>query len=201
MTIRPERTIAKLERGEKVVIAALGDSLTQGWMVRRGYVDFLREMLKARYPRASLTMIRKGIPGDTADNGLYRLRYDILEYDPDCVIVQYAINDAFMGYTAGQFRRVIGEIIEEIQADGDADIVLTTSSYIGDNADAGIVGEFYDQLTALGEEFRLPVAKAHEHWKSCIDAGTPYTSLVQYDMVHPTEEGYRLMAEAILSLF
>jgi len=36
--IRPERTIEKLKRGEKVIIAALGDSLTQGWMVRRGYV-------------------------------------------------------------------------------------------------------------------------------------------------------------------
>ena len=199
--IRPERTIEKLKRGEKVMIAALGDSLTQGWMVRRGYVDFFRELLPARYPQAVLTMIRKGIPGDTADNGLYRLRYDILEYNPDCIIVQYAINDAFLGYTAGQFRRTIGEIIDEIQADGDADIILTTSSYIGDNADARIIGEFYDQLAELGEKFRLPVAKVHEYWKRCIDAGTPYTTLVQYDMVHPTEDGYRLMAEAILELF
>lgn len=199
--VRPERTIGKLRRGEKVVIAALGDSLTQGWMVRRGYVDFLREFLTARYPRVPLTMIRKGIPGDTADNGLYRLRYDILEYDPDCVFIQYAINDAFLGYTSRQFGNTIREMIEEIQADGDADIVLVTSSYIGDNADAELIGEFYDILTALGEEFRLPVAKVHEYWKKCIDAGTPYGTLVQYDLVHPTEAGYRLMAEAILELF
>jgi len=199
--IRPERTIAKLGRGEKTIIAALGDSLTQGWMVRRGYIDFLKDMLKERYPQPPLTMIRKGIPGDSADNGLYRLRYDILEYDPDCVLIQYAINDAFMGYTARQFRNTIREIIESIQADGDADIVLVTSSYIGDNADAEIIGEFYDQLAALGEEFRLPVARVHEYWKAKIDGGIDYGTLVQYDMVHPTEDGYRLMAEAILALF
>ena len=199
--IRPERTIEKLRRGEKVVIAALGDSLTQGWMVRRGYIDFLRDMLKERYPQAHLSLIRKGIPGDSADNGLYRLRYDILEYNPDCVFVQYAINDAFMGYTARQFRNTIREIIEEIQADGDADIVLVTSSYIGDNADAGLVGEFYEQLAELGEQFRLPVARVHDYWKEKIDGGIDFGTLVQYDMVHPTEDGYRLMAEAILALF
>ncbi|MDQ1278360.1 MAG: hydro protein [Thermodesulfobacteriota bacterium] len=46
--VRPQRTIEKLQRGGKVVIAALGGSLTQGWMVRRGYIDFLKEMLKGR---------------------------------------------------------------------------------------------------------------------------------------------------------
>ncbi|MDQ1278359.1 MAG: acyl-CoA thioesterase [Thermodesulfobacteriota bacterium] len=123
-----------------------------------------------------MTIVRKGIPGDTADNGLYRLCYDILEYNPDCVLIQYAINDAFMGYTSRQFRSTIQEIIEEIQADGDADIVLVTSSYIGDNADAEIIDEFHRQLEEIG-------------------------TLVQYDMVHPTEDGYRFMAEALVALF
>jgi len=199
--IRPQRTIEKLQRGDKVVIAALGDSLTQGWMVRRGYIDFLREMLKARYSTSALTIVPKGIPGDTADNGLYRLRYDILEYNPDCVFIQYAINDAFMGYTSRQFRSTIQEIIEEIKADGDADIVLVTSSYIGDNADAEIVGEYYRQLEELGGVFGLPVAMVHEYWKKRIDEGVDYRTLVQYDMVHPTEGGYRFMAEAIVALF
>ena len=199
--IRPQRTIEKLQRGDKVVIAALGDSLTQGWMVRRGYIDFLREMLKARYPTSALTIVPKGIPGDTADNGLYRLRYDILEYNPDCIFIQYAINDAFMGYTSRQFRSTIKEIIEEIQADGDADIVMVTSSYIGDNADAEIVGEYYRQLEELGGVFGLPVAMVHEYWKKRIDEGADYRTLVQYDMVHPTEGGYRFMAEAIVALF
>jgi len=199
--LKPERTIEKLQRGDKVVIAALGDSLTQGWMVRRGYIHFLREMLKARYPASSLTIVPKGIPGDSADNGLYRLRYDILEYNPDCVLIQYAINDAFMGYTSRQFRNTIQEMIEEIQADGDADIVLVTSSYIGDNADAEIIGEFYRQLEELGGVFGLPVAMVHEYWKKRIDEGIDYGNLVQYDMVHPTEDGYRFMAEAIVALF
>jgi acyl-CoA thioesterase I len=199
--IRPQRTIEKLQRGGKVVIAALGDSLTQGWMVRRGYIDFLKELLKGRYPASDLTIVRKGIPGDTAANGLYRLRDDILAYNPDCVLIQYAINDAFMGYTSRQFRSTIEEIIEEIQADGDADIVLMTSSYIGDNADAEIVGAFYRQLEEIGDLFGLPVARVHDCWKKKIAAGVDYGTLVQYDMVHPTEDGYRFMAEALVTLF
>ena len=48
--IRPEKTIAKLKSGEDVKIVAIGDSLTYGWQVSKGYLDFLKEMLKKRYP-------------------------------------------------------------------------------------------------------------------------------------------------------
>ena len=40
-----EKTIAKLQSGSDVTIVALGDSLTSGWMVARGYTEFLRDML------------------------------------------------------------------------------------------------------------------------------------------------------------
>ena len=48
--IRPEKTIAKLKSGEDVKIVAIGDSLTYGWLVSKGYLDFLKEMLRKRYP-------------------------------------------------------------------------------------------------------------------------------------------------------
>jgi lysophospholipase L1-like esterase len=41
----------------------------------------------------------------------------------------------------------------------------------------------------------------HEYWKKKITDGIPFESLVQYDGVHPTEGGYRLMAEAVMELF
>jgi lysophospholipase L1-like esterase len=53
----------------------------------------------------------------------------------------------------------------------------------------------------LGEDYRIPVALVHEYWKTKITDGIPFESLVQYDGVHPTEEGYRLMAEAVMKLF
>mgnify|MGYP001594590110 FL=1 len=72
--IRPEKTIAKLKSGEDVKIVAIGDSLTHGWLVSKGYLDFLKEMLRKRYPGSSFQLVNKGIPGDTASGGLDRNR-------------------------------------------------------------------------------------------------------------------------------
>ena len=199
--IKPARTISKLIDGTRVTIVALGDSLTQGWMVSKGYIDFLREMLPIVFPKSMFKIINSGIPGDTADSGMSRLRWDVLHYNPDCVFIQYAINDAFSGFTEQQFKSTIKGIIDKIRENGDADIVLITSGYIGDNDDNRHVEGYYRQLEILGEDYGISVVLTHEYWKKKIRDGMPFGSLVQYDRVHPTEEGYRLMAEAIMNHF
>lgn len=170
-------------------------------MVSKGYVDFLREMLHVKFPQGKLNLVNSGIPGDTADSGLYRLRGDVLHYNPNCVFIQYALNDAFSGYSELQFKDNIRGIIDRIREAGDADMILITSGYIDDEHDNRIVEGFYRQLDALGERYGIPVARVHEYWREKVREGIPFESLVQYDGVHPTEEGYRLMAEAVMSLF
>lgn len=199
--IKPVRTIERLAAGAPISLVALGDSLTQGWMVTKGYLDFLREMLHAKFPKSRFKLINSGIPGDTADSGLYRLKWDVLHYKPDCIFIQYAINDAFSGFTEQQFKSIIKEIIDKIRENGDSDIMLITSGYIGDNDDNRHIEKYYHQLEVLGQEYCIPVVQTHEYWKKKISEGTLFLSLVQYDNVHPTEEGYRLMAEAIINLF
>lgn len=199
--MKPVQTINKLIAGAPVTISALGDSLTQGWMVSKGYIDFLKEMLHTKFPQSRFKIINSGIPGDTADSGLYRLKRDVLRYGPDCVFIQYALNDAFSGFTERHFKSNIQGIIDGIRENGDADIVLITSGYIGDNEDNRHVEGYYHQLEALGADYGIPVVQAHEHWKKKIKEGVILGSLVQYDGVHPTEDGYRLMAEAVMDIF
>jgi acyl-CoA thioesterase-1 len=184
-----------------ITIVALGDSLTQGWMVSMGYIDFLKEMLHAKFPQGRFSLVNSGIPGDTAKSGLYRMQWDVLHYKPDCVFIQYALNDAFSGFTEQQFKGNIKGIIDNVRDNGDADIVLITSVYIGDNEDNRHAEGYYRQLEALGEEYHIPVVRTHEYWKEKIKGGILFGTLVQYDGVHPTEEGYRLMAEAVMGIF
>ncbi len=170
-------------------------------MVSKGYIDFLKEMLHAKFPQSRFKLVNSGIPGDTADSGLHRLGWDVLHYDPNCVFVQYALNDAFSGYSELQFKVNIRGIIDQLRKTKDVDIILITSGYIDDEHDNRIVEGFYNQLEALGEFYGIPVALVHKYWKEKVRGGIPFESLVQYDGVHPTEAGYRLMAEAVMSLF
>jgi acyl-CoA thioesterase I len=199
--IKPINTIKKLQTGVPVTIAALGDSLTQGWMVPKGYIDFVEEMLNARFPESDFKIINSGIPGDTADYGLQRLKRDVLNYLPDCVFIQYALNDAFSGFSKKEFKGYVKDIIDKIQRAGNPDIILITSGYLGENSDNLHMEEYYQQLESLGEEYGLSIARTHEYWKMKVKTGIELNSLVQYDNVHPTVAGYRLMAEAVMQLF
>lgn len=199
--VRPEKTIQKMSSGNAVVIAALGDSLTYGWMVRKGYLDFLKEMLATHYPQSNITILNRGIPGDTAQGGLERLRSDVLDDDPDCVLLQFALNDAFIGYNPQKYYNTMRAIVSGIQENTDADIVLVTSVYLHNSPENEMAERFYSALEELSLALSLPIARVHERWKKAVRDGVMFSRLVQYDGVHPTVEGYELMANAIMEVF
>lgn len=181
-----------------MTIVALGDSLTSGWMVARGYTEFLRDMLLIRFPKADVRLINSGIPGDTAPGGLYRLQQDALSYSPDLVLVQFALNDAFCGSSLAEYRRAIEAIIERIRQKSSAEVLLLTSTLPADDSELDVVAPFYAVLKEIAREKGCGVALVDELWRAAIVAGTPHDSLVLYDRVHPSEAGYRLMAEAVM---
>lgn len=188
-------------KGEKAIIGALGNSLTYGWMVRKGYLDFLQEMISEAYPHAGVEIVNAGLPGDTAEGGKDRLKDEILRFHPDCVLVEFALNDAYQGYPVQAFEGHMKSIIEEIRENSMAEVVLVTSVYLPDPHDFALAGRFYGCLEKLAVLYALPIARVHEWWKKRIEEGEDFLSLVQFDGVHPTEKGYRLMAEAVMELF
>lgn len=201
--IRPEKTIAKLKSGEPTKIVAIGDSLTYGWLVSKGYLDFLQEMLRTQYPGSSFQLVNEGIPGDTAEGGLERIDADVYFHNPDCVLVEFALNDAFCGYDSESFGRNIQRMIEGIRKNTQAEIVLVTAVYLDDPKSYNFVEAFfYGKLEEMAEKFGLAVARVHEHWKKQVKSGAvDFRELVQSDEVHPTVTGYRLMAEAVMDVF
>ena len=198
--IKPVNTIKKLLSGVPVVIAALGDSLTYGWMVDKGYLDFLGEMIDERFPEASFSLINCGMPAGTAQDGLRRLQREVLYRNPDCVFVQFGLNDAFSGYTPEEFRNNIEMIITGIGENTGSEIVLVTSVCLRNEMDNALVERYYGQLEELAGLYGLPLAKVHMYWKDKISQGFQFDDLVQADHVHPVSHGYKLMAEAIMEL-
>jgi len=199
--LKLKNSIQKLTSGEPLRIIALGDSLTQGWMVRKGYLDFMAEMLERRFPDCTVSILNRGIPGDTAEGGLFRLREDVLDDDPDLVFIQFALNDAFTGVPPAQFKNTVRTIVDHIRTDTGAEILLVTSVPIM-HQDVDFMAEnFYSRLSELSTEENIPIALVHQYWKKKMAQGTDIRTLVQMDMVHPNVEGYRLMAEAIMEVF
>ena len=197
-----EKTLNKLKSGEELIISALGDSLTQGWMVSKGYVDYIYEMLSEKYSESKIKIINRGIPGDTSSNGLFRVQRDVLIHEPDLVIVQFALNDAFMGMSSGSFKKTISQIIERIQLDTTSEILLITSVPILFNKNEDKMAEdFYHVLAEISKEKKVEFVQVHKYWKNKVKEGLDSRLLYQADGVHPTVQGYKIMAEAIMEAF
>ena len=145
--------------------------------------------------------MNKGIPGDTASGGLDRIDTDVYFYNPDCVLVEFALNDAFCGFTSELFGRNIQEMIAGIRKNTQAEVVLVTAVWLDDPKSYDFVEKFfYGKLEEMAEKFGLPVARVHEHWRRQVQSGAvDFQELVQFDGVHPTVVGYRLMAEAVIA--
>jgi acyl-CoA thioesterase-1 len=180
-------------------IAGLGDSLTCGWMVRRGCFDRFCDALAARHPDAVLTRSNAGVPGDTADGGLARLPA-LLARRPDLVLVQFAINDLFCGVPVASFARDLARIVEAIRGAG-AEPWLVVSCPLALPGDAAAAAPFYDAIRGLGAERGVPVADLDHYWRERYDPATPAGAHFLDDGLHPDDAGHALMAEGLLSLW
>jgi lysophospholipase L1-like esterase len=81
--------LAKLRAGEPVKIAYLGGSITAaaGWRVMS------REWFQKEFPRAKVSEIQAAIGGTGSDLGVFRLKADVLQHQPDLLFVEFAVND------------------------------------------------------------------------------------------------------------
>ncbi len=198
--MRLEKSINKLKTGEPLRIVALGDSLTYGWMARKGYLDYMAEMLSVKYPHGNFSIVNKGIPGDTAQGGLHRLMQDVIDEEPDLVLIQFGLNDAFTGISPGNYKKTIMSLVDTVLETTQSEILLLTSVPIFNERDDSIAEMFYRELTAVAEEKNMPIVQVSRYLKKRISAGADFRKLVQFDQVHPTAEGYKLMAEAIMEM-
>jgi lysophospholipase L1-like esterase len=194
-------SLGKLNSGEEIKIVALGDSLTYGWMTERGFLDYLKTMIMKKYPDSKLKILNRGIPGDTAKDGLRRVDSDVIRLSPDLVFIQFALNDAYTGFSSADFQKNIESIILKIKEDSNAEIALITSVALLNPEENKIADEFYSIISQCGERYNIPVAAVHEYWEEKISSGIRHSLLVQSDGIHPTEKGYELMAEAVFKLF
>lgn len=81
--------LARMKAGKEVRIAYLGGSITEqaGWRVKS------LEWFRKQYPSARISEINAAIGGTGSDLGVFRLRHDVLQFKPDLLFVEFAVND------------------------------------------------------------------------------------------------------------
>jgi len=170
-------------------IVAFGDSLTAGLGVaaEEAYPARLQRRLDERGLR--YRVINAGVSGDTTAGGLRRVDW-VLKSRPEFVILELGGNDGLRGLNLQQTKANLAEIIQRCQA---ASVkVILAGMKLPPNYGADYIKGFEAIYPALAKQYRLTLIPFF------LDGVAGSTSLNQADGIHPTSEGYRIIADKAL---
>lgn len=196
-----EKTRRDLESGANATIVCFGDSITAGYAVRRGFPSFLLESLRQRFPDSKIEMINSGICGDTSQDGLGRLDWAVLSYEPDLVTINFGINDCVLGLSLEEFEMNLVEMVRRIRAGPDSEILLLSSQPLESPPYDQRVLDYYQTVERVAKEMNVGFVDVYGAWMKRVQAGMPLDSLILPGLDHPNEAGYRIIAEELMSLF
>lgn len=195
------RTVSDLKNGCDVTIVAFGDSITAGFAVRRGFPSFWNELLRQKYPDAKIKIINSGISGDTTSDGLARLDWMVLGYEPDLVTINFGINDAALGIDIDEFRGNLMQIIMRIRAGPGSEILLLSSQPLETPGFDKVVMKYYDAIKEVAEAEDVGFVDVYSAWMESVNQGTPLGTFIIPGLDHPNEDGYKIIAEALMKFF
>lgn len=170
-------------------IVALGDSLTAGYGVAASEAlpAVLEKLLQAKGHAVEIQ--NAGVSGDTSAGGLARLDWAVPD-GTDAVILALGANDMLSGLPPARPRANLDAIITRLKERGIE--VLLAGVHAARNLGDDYVKEFDRIYPDLAQKHRIPL------YPFLLEGVALNGALNQPDGIHPTAEGVRRIAAAIL---
>lgn len=187
---RPAAPVQQEARATAGTIVAVGDSLTAGYGLDEhdAYPAQLERLLReAGHP---WRVVNAGISGETSSGALSRVNW-VLTLKPDIVILVTGANDGLRGIDPKVTEKNLDEMVRTLK-ERNVTVVLGGMKMVTN------LGRDYTRAFAA---IYPTVAKRHDlilvpFFLEGV-AGRP--ELNQADGIHPTAEGYRIVADRVLS--
>jgi acyl-CoA thioesterase I len=180
---------------EEVTIAALGDSLTQGYGLREGdgFVPQLQAWLRDR--GHDVTVLNAGVSGDTTAGGLARVGWTLTP-EVDAMIVALGGNDLLRAIPPETSRANLDGILQAANAAG-IDVLL-----IGLQAPGNYGPEFQQGFNAMYPDLAAQYDALHvDNFLGALndaaggDRRAAFAAYMQPDGIHPNAAGVALIVE------
>ncbi len=192
-TYRFDNKIAKAADGETVTVAYLGGSITEGIGApdkENCYAKLSFDALSEVYG-GNFEYVNAGVSGTPSILGNLRVQKDVLDYSPDIVFLEFAVNDGMEQIYKESYESLIRTILK--QDNEPAVILLFTVTKTGHTCQP--------HMSELGEYYQLPMISVPDAIQPEIEAGRMTWEDYSADDAHPNTEGHKLVAEFISNYF
>ena len=187
----------KAERKEEVTIAVIGGSITEGTISRgsrdsavqgrKPYAEIFFSWWRETFPETAFQFVNAGIGATDSYLGVHRVQRDVLDQEPDLVLVEFSVNDESSMTAKTSYDNLVRRILQDSHRP--AVMLLFMSQTNGASAQV--------PHAAVGKKYALPMVS----YKNVIDrlmADGVYTAAeLSGDEVHPSALGHRIAGELI----
>lgn len=188
---RMKKLMQRAEAGERLNIAFLGGSITQGSVATRPELCYAYRVYQwwcEKFPNAEFRYINGGIGGTTSQFGAARAGEDVLAFEPDFVIIEFSVNDDptehFMETYEGLVRKVYTCKTKPA-------VMLVHNVFYNNGGNAQLMHG------RIARHYSLPAVSMQSTIYQAIVSGLIPNREITPDDLHPNDAGHELVASVI----
>lgn len=188
---RMKNLMKRAERGEKLVIGFIGGSITQGSLASKPelcYAYHVYEWWKSTFPKSEFAFLNAGIGATTSQLGAARVKRDLLEKNPDFVVVEFSVNDESNEHFLETYEGLVRTIYKDEKKPA---VLLVHNVRYDDGGNAQIMH------AKVGRHYNLPsVSMQSSIYPEVVSGAIPNREMTPDDL-HPNDLGHELVASVV----
>ena len=198
-----------VQDGKKKIVF-FGDSITELGVNKGGYIDLLNNRIVNNGQTNQFELLGAGIGGNKIYDLYLRLEKDVLNKNPDVVVVWVGVNDVWhksmmgTGTDYDKFGLFYDALVQKIQDKG-AKVVLVTPAVIGErydhsNTQDGDLNLYANWIRKYAAQKNIALVDCRKLFLDYSTKNNPKQDemgILTYDRVHLNDAGNQLVAGAI----
>lgn len=181
------------EKGEALTVSFIGGSITQGCLAtteEQQYTHLVHGWFCKTFPNAEITYLNAPVGGTDSQFGVARVETDILEHDPDLLVIEFSVNDQNTPFYQETYEGLVRKVLSWKKVP--AVLLLMNTMYNGQ-------GSAQDQHLPVGLAYNLPCVSMKESFLAEVEAGRMTSQDLTVDHLHPNDFGHQQVADLVIN--
>jgi len=187
----------KAEAGEDITVAVIGGSITQGTIssgstdsevgFKTCYADLFFKWWTEMFPDVNVTTINAGIGATGSYLAVNRVQADVLDYNPDIVLVEFAVNDAGIPSSRTTYENLLRNIMA---SDSQPAVLCLFMGQTNGSTDQ-------EKELIIASNYKLPMVSYINAITYMMNNNIYTAEQLSGDTVHPSAMGHAIIGELL----
>lgn len=196
------------QKKKKVIF--FGDSITELGVKPGGYVTRIDSMVKLAGKSSEYEFNGSGVSGNKVYDLYLRLQEDVLDKNPDIVIIYVGVNDVWhktllgTGTDADKFEKFYVAILKKLK-EKNIKAILCTPAVVGERTDYsnpldGDLNRYSNIIRDIAKKNNLPLVDLRQQFQDYLKKNNTTNeekNILTYDRVHLNAKGNQFVADAM----